>query len=82
VFWGFNILIIMRGMDAVRKFENWAAPFVLVVAVFLLIWMTIQAGGFGPLVEDHGTLGWGSDFWIKVFPPALMGMIASGRRFP
>ena len=42
-------------MDAVRQFENWAAPFVLIVAVFLLIWMTIQAGGFGPLVEDHGT---------------------------
>ncbi len=76
VFWALNIVIILRGMDAVRKFENWAAPFVLIVAVFLLIWMTIQAGGFGPLVEDHGTLGWGSDFWIKVFPPALMGMIA------
>jgi NCS1 family nucleobase:cation symporter-1 len=76
IFWGLNIFIIVRGMDAIRRFENWAAPFVLVVAVFLLIWMTIQAGGFGPLVEDHGTLGWGSDFWIKVFPPALMGMIA------
>jgi NCS1 family nucleobase:cation symporter-1 len=76
IFWAFNIIIIMRGMNAVRRFENWAAPFVMVVAVFLLIWMAIQAGGFGPLVEDHGTLGWGSDFWIKVFPPALMGMIA------
>jgi NCS1 family nucleobase:cation symporter-1 len=76
VFWALNILIIVRGMNAIRKFENWAAPFVLLVAVFLLIWMTIQAGGFGPLVEDHGKLGWGSDFWFKVFPPALMGMIA------
>jgi nucleobase:cation symporter-1, NCS1 family len=64
-------------MDAVRHFENWAAPFVLVVAVFLLIWMAVQAGGFGPLVEDHGTVGWSLDkFWFGVFPPALMGMIA------
>jgi NCS1 family nucleobase:cation symporter-1 len=76
IFWALNIIIIWRGMDAVRRFENWAAPFVLVVAVFLLVWMTIQAGGFGPLVEDHGTVGWGSDFWFKLFPPALMGMIA------
>lgn len=76
IFWGLNLIIIVRGMNAVRHFENWAAPFVLIVAVFLLIWMTSQAGGFGPLVEDHGTLGWGTDFWIKVFPPALMGMIA------
>jgi NCS1 family nucleobase:cation symporter-1 len=76
IFWVLNIVIILRGMDAVRKFENWAAPFVMVVAIFLLIWMTAQAGGLGPLVEDHGTVGWGSDFWLKLFPPALMGMIA------
>jgi NCS1 family nucleobase:cation symporter-1 len=75
VFWLLNIIIILRGMDAVRRFENWAAPFVLVVAFFLLIWMTAQAGGFGPLVQDNGTLGWGSDFWLLFFP-SLMGMIA------
>jgi nucleobase:cation symporter-1, NCS1 family len=75
VFWALNIIIIWYGMDAVRRFENWAAPFVMIVAVFLLIWMTAQAGGFGPLIEDHGTLGWGSGFWL-VFWPSLMGMIA------
>ncbi|HXI44857.1 MAG TPA: NCS1 family nucleobase:cation symporter-1 [Candidatus Acidoferrales bacterium] len=75
VFWAANIFIILNGMDFIRRFENWAAPFVLVVAFFLLAWMTIQAGGFGPLVEDHGTLGWGSNFWL-VFWPSLMGMIA------
>jgi NCS1 family nucleobase:cation symporter-1 len=77
IFWFLNILIIWRGMDAVRRFENWAAPFVLIVAVFLLVWMTSQAGGFGPLLEDHGTIGWSIDkFWLGIFPPALMGMIA------
>ena len=77
IFWALNIVIILRGMNAVRRFENWAAPFVLIVAVFLLIWMTIQAGGFGPLIEDHGTVGWSLDkFWFGLFPPALMGMIA------
>jgi len=77
IFWALNVAIIIRGMDAVRRFENWAAPFVLIVAIFLLIWMTIQAGGFGPLIEDHGTVGWSLDkFWFGVFPPALMAMIA------
>ncbi|HET9681657.1 MAG TPA: NCS1 family nucleobase:cation symporter-1 [Candidatus Limnocylindrales bacterium] len=75
IFWALNMLIIVRGMEAIRRFENWAAPFVLVVAVFLLIWMTIQAGGLGPLVQDHGKLGWGGDFWL-LFWPSLMGMIA------
>jgi len=74
-FWSLNILIIVRGMDTIRRFENWAAPFVMVVAIILLVWMAIAAGGFGPIVNDPGKLGWGADFW-KVFPPALMGMIA------
>ncbi|TMD13983.1 MAG: NCS1 family nucleobase:cation symporter-1 [Chloroflexi bacterium] len=76
IFWALNILIIMRGMNAVRRFENWAAPFVLVVALGLLAWMVSKAGGFGPIVSQNGTVGWGSDFWLKLFPPSLMGMIA------
>jgi len=75
IFWLLNIFIILRGMDAVRRFENWAAPFVLVVAVFLLIWMVSKAHGFGPILSQPGTLGWGRKFW-PVFFPALMGMIA------
>src|SRR5436190_1526873 len=76
IFWAINIFIIMRGMDAVRRFENWAAPFVLVVAIGLLAWMVTKAGGFGPILSEPGKVGWGSDFWFKLFPPALMGMIA------
>src|SRR5256886_4009441 len=76
VFWVFNILIILRGMAAVRRFENWAAPFVLVVALGLLAWMVGQAGGFGPILSEPGKVGWGSNFWLVLFPPALMGMIA------
>ncbi len=75
IFWVLNIIIIYRGMDAVRHFENWAAPFVLVIAVFLLVWMGMQAGGFGAMLSNNGTLGWGKDFWL-VFFPSLMGMIA------
>src|SRR2546421_6033668 len=74
VFWALNILIILRGMDAVRRFENWAAPFVLVVALGLLAWMVGQAGGFGPILSEPGKIGWGSNFWLGRFPPAWMGM--------
>ena len=62
-------------MDAIKRFENWAAPFLIVVFLGLMIWMVIQAGGLGPVVEQAGTLGWGPDFWA-VFPISLMGMIA------
>ena len=61
-------------METIRRFENWAAPFVLVGAVVMLIWMSNKAGGFGPLLDQPSKLGWGGDFW-KLFWPSLMGMI-------
>ncbi len=75
IFWTMNIAIIVRGIGAVRRFENWAAPAVLVVVVFLLVWMLVSAHGVGPLVSEGSKLGWGPGFW-KVFFPSLMGMIA------
>lgn len=75
VFWVIQVGLIWRGMDTLRRFENWAAPFVLIVFVALLIWIVSEAGGFGPLLSQHGSLGWGSGFW-SVFPASLMGMIA------
>jgi len=75
VFWVVQIGIIWRGMDAVRRFENWAAPAVLVVFAALLIYIAVKAGGFGPLLSQPSHLGWGSGFWA-VFWPSLMAMIA------
>ncbi|GAB3956140.1 NCS1 family nucleobase:cation symporter-1 [Streptomyces sparsus] len=69
-----EIVVIVRGMDAVRRLENWAAPLMLLGALALLVWIAQKAGGFGPLLDQPSALGWGTDFW-KVFFPALMGMI-------
>jgi NCS1 family nucleobase:cation symporter-1 len=75
IFWALNILIIIRGMDTLKRFESWAAPFMIVIFVGLMVWMVSQAGGLGPVVETSGKLGWGPDFWA-VLPISLMGMIA------
>jgi NCS1 family nucleobase:cation symporter-1 len=74
VFWLVEMAVIARGMETLRRFENWAAPFVIVGALALLVWISVKAGGFGPLLDQPSKLGWGSGFW-KVFFPALMGMI-------
>ncbi|MEV5319228.1 NCS1 family nucleobase:cation symporter-1 [Streptomyces sp. NPDC052687] len=74
LFWAVQIAIILRGMDFLRHFENWAAPFVLVGAFALLVWIAVQADGFGELLSQPSRLGWGADFW-PVFFPSLMGMI-------
>jgi NCS1 family nucleobase:cation symporter-1 len=62
-------------MNAVRILENWAAPAVLVVFLAVLAWVLYRAHGFGPLLSQPGSLGWGAKFW-PVFWPALMSMIA------
>ncbi|MFD6415655.1 NCS1 family nucleobase:cation symporter-1 [Streptomyces sp. NPDC060194] len=74
LFWALELAIIYRGMETLRRFENWAAPFVLVGAAVLLIWIADKAGGFGPLLDQPSKVGWDADFW-KVFFPGLMGMI-------
>ncbi|MFD7655552.1 NCS1 family nucleobase:cation symporter-1 [Actinosynnema sp. NPDC059797] len=74
-FWVVQMLIIWRGMEAIRRFENWTAPLVSVGFLVLLAYVAVKAGGFGPILSEPSKLGWGADFW-KVFFPALMGMIA------
>ncbi|MCC7386861.1 MAG: NCS1 family nucleobase:cation symporter-1 [Deltaproteobacteria bacterium] len=74
IFWALNIWIIYRGMNAVRVFENWAAPIVLVMAALLLAWAVGEAGGLGPMLAQPSKFQSAGDFW-KVFVPSLTGMI-------
>ncbi|MEU0467871.1 NCS1 family nucleobase:cation symporter-1 [Amycolatopsis sp. NPDC006131] len=75
IFWVVQMLIIWRGMEAVRRFENWTAPLVSVGFLILLAYVLIKAGGLGPILSEPAKLGWGTDFW-KIFAPSLMAMIA------
>ena len=74
LFWGLNIWIIYRGMDLLRKVENWAAPYVLVVTLVLLVWAVKAANGFGPLLSQPGKLPTMAEF-LPVFWPSLTAMI-------
>ncbi len=47
-----NLWILRHGMSALRKFERWAAPSVLVLAVALFIWAWYTAGGLGPIFNE------------------------------
>jgi nucleobase:cation symporter-1, NCS1 family len=74
LFWGINILIIYRGMDLLRKVENWAAPFVLVMTALLLGWAVWRAHGLGYLLTEKGKFHSWSEFH-PVFIPSLTAMI-------
>jgi NCS1 family nucleobase:cation symporter-1 len=74
IFWSLNVLIVYRGMDLLRKVENWAAPFVLVMAALLLWWAVSKANGFGPLLSQPGKFATFKDF-LPVFVPSLTAMV-------
>ncbi len=76
IFWAMQIFIIFRGMETVRKFENWAAPTVLVMALALLIYVVIKAGGLGPIFSNDSNFNTFGDFWV-VFMPSLTAMIGT-----
>lgn len=61
-------------MEAVKKFENWAAPIVLIMAAILLVWLTIKAKGLGSMLHRSSKFQTFQEFWI-VFIPSLTSMI-------
>ena len=75
LFWVMNVFIIYRGMNAVRIFENWAAPIVLVLAIGLLAWVMNRAGGVGPLLARPSEFASLREFW-PVLVPGVTGMVA------
>lgn len=50
-----NLFVLQHGMPALRRFERWAAPSVLVLAMILFIWAWRTAGGLGPIVSAPET---------------------------
>jgi len=74
LFWGMNIFIIYRGMDLLRKVENWAAPFVLIMTALLLGWAIWKANGLGYLLTQQSKFQTVGQFW-KIFIPSLTAMI-------
>ncbi len=74
IFWSINIVIVLIGMNAVRHFENWSAPLILAMGVWLMVWLVGRAGGIGPMFDRPSAFATTADFW-KVFVPSVTGMI-------
>src|SRR5207244_8102107 len=61
-------------MDLLRKVENWAAPFVLVMTSLLLGWAIWKAHGLGYLLTQQSAFHSFKEFW-PTFIISLTGMI-------
>ncbi len=74
LFWAINMMVIWRGLETIKFLEGIGAPFMLVVGLLLLFWITRKAGGFGPVLHTQSKFHSTSEF-VRFFIPALTGMV-------
>jgi len=46
IVWALQLLIIQRGMETVRKFQDWAGPAVWIMMLLLAIYLLVKSGTF------------------------------------
>ena len=74
LFWALNMFVIWRGIETIKLLEGIGAPFMLVVGLLLLFWITRKAGGFGPVLHTESKFHSTQEF-VRFFIPALTGMV-------
>jgi nucleobase:cation symporter-1, NCS1 family len=74
LFWAINMLVIWRGIETIKFLEGIGAPFMLIVGLLLLWWISRKAGGLGPVLHTTSKFHNTSDF-LHFFVPALTGMV-------
>ena len=73
-FWLLNMFVIWRGIETIRFLEGIGAPFMLVVGLLLLWWITGKAGGLGPVLSAPSKFQTASAFFA-FFIPSLTAMV-------
>lgn len=73
-----HAIITTHGIERIRRFESWAGPIIMVIAVGLVFWAANVAGGFGNLVSVPSTIP-SDNFWPTFFlgMTALLGTVAT-----
>ena len=51
IFWLVNIYFVWNGTESIRKLEDWSAPILLLIGVFLIFWAYKQVGSISKVLE-------------------------------
>ncbi|MFF7651604.1 NCS1 family nucleobase:cation symporter-1 [Streptomyces sp. NPDC007983] len=68
--WTVQIVIVMYGLEMVRKYEAFAGPVILVTLCALAIWMFVRAGGSIALSAPNNLEG--GHMWREIFAGASL----------
>jgi len=67
-FWAINMFVVWKGIETIKFLEGIGAPFMLIVGLLLLAWITRKAGGFGPVLHTESKFHSTGEF-IRFFIP-------------
>ncbi len=78
-FWLLNMYVVWRGVESIRFLQSFSAPFLLVMSLALLAYMTYKAGGFGPMLAAPSKFATTGAFFHFFFPmlTAMVGYWAT-----
>lgn len=74
--WIVQVLIVIRGMEMIRKYEAFAGPIILVTMLALAVWMFSQAG-FEIAWSTSESLT-GIDMWLRIIEGAALWVVIYG----
>ena len=76
--WAAQLMIIQRGMETVRRFQDWAGPAVWIMMLFLAIYLVIKAGSFsfGADIPQEVLLAATKDAGIPGVPGSVAALAA------
>lgn len=81
IVWALQLLIIQRGMDTVRRFQDWAGPAVWIMMLILAVYLSIKAGSlsFGSEIPQDVLLEKTKDAGVPGEPgsPAALFAVAA-----
>jgi NCS1 family nucleobase:cation symporter-1 len=70
-FWIVQVVIIVRGLEGIKKLQSWSAPLLLAGGGALLLWAIDVGGGLGRILTESSRLQQArTPFW-SLFPAAL-----------
>src|SRR5262245_20136072 len=78
IIWALQLLIIQRGMETVRKFQDWAGPAVWIMMLILAIYLSIKAGSlsFGSEIPQDVLLEKTKDAGVPGEPGSVAALFA------
>lgn len=75
LFWGIQVVIILRGIEGIKHLESWGSPLLLLGGLVLLVWASSAAGGLGNVLAGTTALQTShASFWA-IFPAALTASV-------